>query len=109
MQNELMSKIYKKAYATLSYIEYVLILASTKNGWVLISTFTSFIRIYIGITSSSIGLKPCAMAAGIKNYKSIIKENKKTHDKEVLLANSKLNTIELLVSKVLIDLVIRHD
>ena len=37
------------------------------------------------------------MAAGIKNYKSIIKEKKKTHDKEVLLANSKLNTIELLV------------
>ena len=32
MQNELMSKIYKKVYATLSYIEYVLILASTKNG-----------------------------------------------------------------------------
>ena len=40
-------------------------------------------------------------------YKSIIK--KKRHDKIVLLAKSKLNTIEVLISKDLIDSNIGHD
>ena len=44
----------------------------------------------MGITSSAIGLKICAITAGIKKYKSIIKEKKKKHDKMVLLAKSKL-------------------
>ena len=52
---------------------------------------------------SAIGLKICAMAAGIKMYKSIIKKKKKKHDKIVLLAKSKLNNIGVLISKALID------
>ena len=58
---------------------------------------------------SAIGLKICAIHAGIKKYKSIIKKKKKKHDKIVLLANSKLNSIEILISKALIDSVISHD
>ena len=49
------------------------------------------------------------MAAGIKNYKSIIKKKKKKHDKIVLLAKSKLNSIEVLISKALIDSNISYD
>ena len=49
----------------------------------------------IGITSSVIGLKICAVAAGIKKYKSIIKKKKKKYDKIVLLAKSKLDSIEV--------------
>ena len=45
---------------------------------------------------------------GIKKYKSIIKKKKK-HDKIVLLAKYKLNTVEVLISKALIDSVIRYD
>ena len=67
------------------------------------------IGIPIGITSSAIGLKICAITAGIKKYKSIIKKKKKKHDKIVLLAKSKLNSIEVLISKALIDSVISHD
>ena len=63
----------------------------------------------MGITSSVIGLKICAIAAGIKKYKSIIKEKKKKHDKIVLLAKSKLNSIEVLLSKALMDSNISHD
>ena len=73
-----------------------------------ISAFASLAGILIGITSSAIGLKICAIAAGIKKYKSIIKKKKKKHDKIVLLAKSKLNSIEVLVSKALIDSVISH-
>ena len=39
----------------------------------------------------------------MKKYKSIIKKNKKKHDKIVLLEKSKLNTTEILISKALID------
>ena len=107
--NELMSKKHKKIFATLNYIEHFHILASTITGCVSISAFASLIGIPIGITSSAIGLKICAITAGIKKYKSIIKKKKKKHDKIVLLAKSKLNSIEVLISKALIDSVISHD
>ena len=64
------------------------------------SAFASLVGIPIRITSSAIGLKICAITAGIKKYKSIIKKKKKEHDKIVLLAKSKLNKIGVLVSKV---------
>ena len=47
--------------------------------------------------------------AGIKNYKSITKKKKTKHEKIVLLAKSKLKSIEVLISKTLIDSNISHD
>ena len=73
----------------------------------MIFAFASLVGISIGITSSAIELNICAITAGIKKYKAIIK--KKKHDKIVLLAKSKLNSIEVLISKALIDSVISHD
>ena len=67
------------------------------------------IGIPIGITSSVIGLNLCVTTAGIKTYKSIIKKKKKKHDKIVFLAKSKLDKIEVLISKALIDSVISHE
>ena len=87
-QNELMSKNHKKVCTTLNGIEHVLILASTIAGCVSISAFASLFGIPIGITSSAIGLKICAIASVIKKYKSIIKKKEKKHDKIELLAIS---------------------
>ena len=39
--------------------------------------FASSFGIPIGIISSAVGLKICAITAGIKKYKSIIKKKKK--------------------------------
>ena len=103
-----MSRKHKKVCTTLNYIEHFLILASTITGSISISAFTSLIGIPIGITSSGIGLKICAITAGIKTCKSIIKKKKKKHDKILLLAKSKLNSIEVLISEALIDSVISH-
>ena len=75
-----------KLYWTLS------IWATAITGCISISTFASLIGIHIGIVGSAIGLKICAIPAGIKNYKSIIKKKNK-HDKIVLLSKSKLNSI----------------
>ena len=73
-----------------------------------ISTFYSLLGIPIGIGSSAIGLKICAINAGIKKYKSIIKKKKKKH-KIVLLAKSKRNSAEVFISKALIDSNISND
>ena len=59
--------------------------------------------------SSAIGLKICVITTEINKYKSIIMKKKKKHVKIVMLAKSKLNSIELLISKALIDSVISHD
>ena len=93
----------------MNYIDHLLIIISTITGCVSISAFASLVGIPIGITSYSIGLKICAITVGIKKYKSIIKKKKKKHDKIVLLAKSKLNSIEVLISKALIDSNISHD
>ena len=77
-------------------------MASTITGCVSISLFASLIVIPTGITSSAIGLKICAITAGIKRYKSIIKKKKKD-DKIVSLPKAKWNSIEVLISKALID------
>ena len=105
-QDELTSKKHKKVYRVLNYIEHSRIAISTISGWVSISAFASFV-ISIGIMSSAIELKICVITAEIKRYVS--KKKKKKHDRIVLLAKSKLNSMEVLISKVLIDSNISHD
>ena len=50
----------------------------------------------------------CNSCRNLKD-KSIIKKKKKKHDKVVLLAKTKLNSIEVLTSKALINSNISHD
>ena len=98
-----MSKNHIKVCRVLNYIEHLLILIATLPGCVSISAFASLVGITMGITSSAIGLKICVITAGIKKYMSIIKKKEKKHVKIVLLAKYKLNSIEVLISKALID------
>ena len=79
------------------------------NICISISDFASLIGIPIKIRSSAIGLKICAIAAGIKTFKSIIKKKKRKHDEIVFLAKFKSNEIDVLISKALIDSNISHD
>ena len=108
-RNELMSRRHKRVCRVLNYVGHSLIAISTITGCVSISTFASPVDIPIGITRSSTGLKICVLTARIKKYKSLIKKKKKKHGKMVLLANSKLNSIEVLISKALIESNSSHD
>ena len=107
--NKLMSIKYKNSCRVLNYIDHSFIIVSTITECVSISAFASLVGIPIGIAISLIGLKICVITAGIKKYKSKIKKKKKKHDKIVLLAKSKLNSIKVLISKALIDWNISHD
>ena len=104
-----MSKNDKKVCRLLNYIDQLLILISAITRCVSISSFASLVGFSIRITSSTIRLKICAITAEIRKYKSIIQKKKKKHDKIVYLAKSKLNSIEVLTSKVLIDTNISYD
>ena len=75
-RNELMRKKHIKVCTTLNYIEHFVILASTITGCVSISDFSSFVGIPIGIATSAIGLKICAITTGIKKCTSTIKKEK---------------------------------
>ena len=114
-RKESTSQKHQKDCWNLNYFEHILILASTITVCVPISAFASLAGIPIGNMSSSMGLKMCVITARIKKYKSIhksiIKKKKKKHDKIVLSAKSKskLNSIEVLISKALISSVINHD
>ena len=104
-----MSRKYKKVCTALHYTEHFITLTSTITGFSSISDFVSLLGIPIGIPSSAIRLKICAIVAEIKKYKSIIKKKKEKRDKIVLLAKSKLNSTEVLISKALNDSVISDD
>ena len=108
-RNELISKKHKKVCTTLNYIQHSRILISTITGCIFISAFAPLVGIPIAIMNSAVGLTSCVLTAASKNYKSIIKKKKKKHDKIVLLAKSKLNSMEVLLSKALIDSVISHE
>ena len=79
-----MCRKHKTVCRNLNYIKEFLTLASAITGCMSISAFASLLGIPIGITSSAIKLKTCALAAGIKRYMSIIKQKKKKRDKIVL-------------------------
>ena len=81
---------------------------SAVTGCVSISDFVFLVGIPIGIESSPVGLKISAIVTIIKKFKSIIKKKRKKHDKKVLLAKTKLNTIEVF-SKALIYSDISHN
>ena len=96
---KVMSEYHKTTCKYLSYVEPLLILASTVTGCVSIYAFASLIEANVVIASSAVGIKICAITAGIKKCKPIIKKGKKKHDKMVLLEKANLDTIEVLISK----------
>ena len=83
-----MSKKHQKIYTTLDYVEQRLILASVVSSICCNFCFASVVGTPVGITSSAVGIKICAITAAIKKYKSIITKKKRKHDKIVLLAKS---------------------
>ena len=110
--NDLMWEKYKKLCKYLNYVEYLLILVSTVTGCVSIFAFASVVCVPVGITSSPVGIKTYAITAGIKSKtkkKRKMKKKKTKYGKIIVLGKDKLNTIEVLIFKALIDSYISCD
>ena len=69
----------------------------------------SVVRAPVGIAVASLTLVLSLTTGIIKKLPSITRNKKKKHDKILMLAKSKLNSIEILVSQALIDMEKSHE
>ena len=69
----------------------------------------SVVRAPVGIAVASLTLILSLTTGIIKKLPSITRNKKKKHDKILMLAKSKLNSIEILVSQALIDMEKSHE
>ena len=74
-----------------------------------ISDFAPLLGVPTGIVRSTVELEICAITVGIKKDKPIIKKRKKKLDKTVFLRKAQLNSIQILISKALINSNTGHD
>ena len=71
--------------------------------------FTSIIGVPVGIASASFTLIFSLTTGIVKKLLNITRKKKKKHDKILMLAKSKLNSIDTLISQALIDMDISHE
>ena len=107
-QRKSCSKKLSKYVTAFDYIDKILIVLSATSSGVSIISFTSIIGAPVGIASASFTLIFSLTTGIIKKLLSITRNKKKKHDKILMLAKSKLNSIETLVSQALIDMEINH-
>ena len=91
------------------YIDKVLIVLSTASSGVCITSCASVVGVPVGIARASFTLIFTLITGIIKKLLSITRNKKKKHDKILMLAKSKLDSIETLVSQALIDTDINHE
>ena len=102
-------KKLSKYVAAFDYIDKVLIVLSATSGGVSICSFTSIAGAPVGIASASFTLIFSLTTGIVKKLLNITRNKKKKHDKILMLAKSKLNSIETLVSQALTDMEISHE
>ena len=103
------SKELNKYVITFDYIEKILIVLSATSSGVSINSFTSIVGAPVGIASGSFTLIFSLTTGIIKKLLNITRNKKKKHDKSLTLAKSKLSSIEILISQVLIDMDMSHE
>ena len=108
-ERKTMSKKLSKYIAASDYIGKTLIVLSATSGGISIISLTSVIGIPAGIASASFTLVFSLATGIIKKILKVTRNKKKKHYKIVMLAKSKLNSIETLMSQALIDLDISHE
>ena len=108
-QRKLCSKKLIKYVAAFDYIDKILIVLSATTGGVSITLFMSVVGVTAGIASASFTLIFSLTTGIIKKLLSITRNKKKKHDKILMLAKSKLDSIETLVSQALIDMEINRE
>ena len=97
-------------YVTIfNYIDKILIVLNATSGGVSIISFSSVIGAPAGIASASFTLI-FSLATGItKKLLDITRKKRKKHDKILMLAKSKFNSVDTLISQALIDMDISHE
>ena len=104
-----MSKRRSKCIAAFDYFDNSLSVLSATSGGISIISFASVIGVPAGKESANFSLVFSLTTGIIKKLLKITRNKKKKHYMIVMLARSKLNSIETLISQALIDLEISHE
>ena len=108
-QRKSCSKKLSKYVVAFDYIDKILIVLSKTSGGVCIISSVSVVGAPTGIAGPSFTLIFSLTTGIIEKLLSITRNKKKKHDKTLVLAKNKLNSIEALVSQALIDMEISHE
>ena len=103
-QRKSCGKKLNKYVTGLDYLDKILIVLSATTSGVSNISLTSIVGAPVGIASGSFTLTFSLITGIVKNLLDISKKKKKKHDKILMLAKSKLNSIETLISKALNDM-----
>ena len=108
-QRKSCSKKLNKYVTAFDYIDKILIVLSATSSGVCIISSASVVGAPVGIANSSFTLIFSLRTGIIEKLPSITRNKKKKHDKIIILAKSKLDSIETLISQALIDIEISHE
>ena len=98
----------KNYVTTFHYIDKTLIVLSAISSGVSIISLTSIAGAPVRIASANLTLFFSLTTGKVKKLLNITRNKKKKHDKILILAKSKLTSIETLISQALIDMDISH-
>ena len=98
-----------KFIACFDYFDNSLIALSVTTGSISIASFATVIGAPVGMMSASFRLAFSITTGLVKMFLKTTKNKKKKHNKTVMLARSKLNSIESKISKALMDNEISHE
>ena len=107
-RKNIVKKIIKYIVA-FDYAGKLFITLSASFGTLSIASYATVIGIAVGIAGASLTLIFTVTAGVIKKLLNITRKKKKKHNKIIALARSKLNIIETLISRALIDFDISHE
>ena len=108
LERELISNNLSKYIASFQYLDKSLIVLSAATGSISIASFATAIVPPVGIMSASFSLAFSITTGFVKKFLKTIRNKKKKHNKIVMLARSKLNSIESKISEALIKNEISH-
>ena len=103
-QQKTYSKKLSRYVTIFDYIDKILIILSATTGGISIISFTTTIGAPVGIASTSFTLIFSLTTGIITKLLNITRNKKKKHNKILMLAKSKLNSIESLISQALNDM-----
>ena len=103
------AKKNSKYIAAFDYADKLFITLSASFGTLSIASHATIVGIPVGIAGASLTVTFTATTGVVKKLLNITRKKKKKHNKIIALARSKLNIIETLISRALIDFEISHE
>ena len=108
-ERELMCKKLSKYISFFDYFDKYLIVLSVASGSISIASFATVIGVPIGTTSASLSLGFSLLTGLVKKLLKAVRNKKMKHNKIVMLARSKLNSVESKISEALINNQMSHE